>query len=117
MFSPDAPPIGCPRTAPLNTGGGPLDSRAAGGQVTVIESDGTDTLTAVEFLEFSDRTVANRTVPSDFTGDDKSDILWCNGTMGANSMWQMNGSSIAADAGQTSVSTSWSVQAGLGIAA
>jgi len=66
------------------------------GSMTVSGSGATDTLTHIQQLAFSDRTVTIQTAPhasSDFNGDGKSDILFQN-TDGSVGMWQMNGATV-----------------------
>jgi hypothetical protein len=46
---------------------------------------------AWEILQGSNSHTTGRTVPSDFTGDGKPDILWRNVSTGENYLWYMNG--------------------------
>ena len=49
--------------------------------------EGTDTLTSIEWLQFSDGTRKLGSVADDFNGDGKSDILWRNASTGADTIW------------------------------
>ena len=61
------------------------------GAWTVTSSDGTDTLTNVEALRFSDRRVDfAKAIPDDVTGNGTSDILW-RGSDGSVAVWAMKG--------------------------
>ena len=60
--------------------------------------DGVNTLTNIEVLQFSDGTRWLKTTASDFNGDGKSDILWRNGSSGADAIWKA--ATAAAGAGQ-----------------
>lgn len=61
-------------------------TRGAGG-ITVTGADGTDLLTGIERLQFSDGDVLLGSVASDFDGDGQSDLLWRNAGTGANAIW------------------------------
>ena len=50
-------------------------------------NDGTDTLSNIEFLQFSDGTRKLGSVASDFNGDGKSDLVWRNVSTGADAIW------------------------------
>jgi glucose/arabinose dehydrogenase len=90
------------------SGGGGLDratysgARAAytlthnvDGSWTVAGPEGTDTLTTVERLMFSDQTVVIRASPvADFSGEGNGDFLWQNTTTSQAVVWLMNGTSV-----------------------
>ncbi len=84
-----------------------------GAWTVTTASDGTDTLRNVEVLHFSDQDVnltAGATVPRDFNGDGKSDVLWRNAN-GDVALWNSNSGSSAltfADFGQ--VASIWAIQ-------
>ena len=65
----------------------------SGTTLTVAGPDGTDTLTHIEKLAFSDQTIASGLDPlfHDFSGDLHSDFLWQNDS-GQVALWLMNGS-------------------------
>ena len=71
----------------------PATPSPAGSTWTVTDTnladgnEGTDTLTGIEFLKFSDGTRSLKTAASDFNGDGKSDILWRNASSGADAIW------------------------------
>ncbi|MBK3732910.1 hypothetical protein GAY29_07265 [Azospirillum brasilense] len=81
-----------------------------GGTLTVrdkIGSNGTDTLSGIEQLTFSDRTIAAPTGPAprlDFDGNGRADLVWQN-AQGGLTLWSMNGAQATAtfmgDAGST----------------
>jgi hypothetical protein len=64
-------------------------SRNANGTWTVTSSQGTDTLTGMEYLKFSDRMVALRDAGGDLNGDNISDAIW-RGTDGTVVYWTYN---------------------------
>ena len=84
------------------------------GSVTVSsQADGADTITNVEYLQFSDQLV-HVAPKSDFNGDGKSDILLRDGATGACFIWQMNGLKLLSDAsygyvGWTPPNNMWTV--------
>jgi hypothetical protein len=67
------------------------------GSYTVSGTDGTDSLTAVELLQFADQTMSLGVAHSDFNADGKSDILWQN-TSGQAGVWLLNGASATLEA-------------------
>jgi Ca2+-binding RTX toxin-like protein len=71
----------------------------SGAATTVSGPDGTDTLTGIERLQFSDLLISNgHTRPAvDFDGNGKTDILWKN-TDGTISVWTMDGTTNTAGA-------------------
>jgi Ca2+-binding RTX toxin-like protein len=65
------------------------------GSWTVAGPEGTDTLTTVERLVFSDQTVVIRASPvADFSGEGNGDFLWQNTTTRQAAVWLMNGQSV-----------------------
>lgn len=92
------------------------------GRVTVTSAgEGTDVLTRVETLRFSDQDVtatAPNPVRRDFGGDGKSDILLRNAATGALNLWTMNGRTMVANsrvqAGGSNVTVS-AAQSSIGI--
>jgi Ca2+-binding RTX toxin-like protein len=69
----------------------------AGNSYTVTDNVGTegvDTLTNVEKLQFSDSTVSLGRTPGDYNGDGKSDILIRNNSTGMLWQYQLNGTAI-----------------------
>ena len=81
-----------------------------GGGVRVSGPDGTDTLTTVELMSFSDGIFsAQGQLPhNDFNGDDKSDILWRHDN-GTPSIWHMNGPQIQSTADLPMVANDWKI--------
>jgi hypothetical protein len=72
-------------------------------------TDGNDTLTNIEYLQFDDTTITlGSTVASDFDGDGKSDILWTS-TSGAVAIWLMDGTTMTSSAFVATPGTEWSV--------
>ena len=64
------------------------------GSVTIAGANGTDTLTSVEFAQFSDGTVSLMgQVRNDLNGDGKGDILWQNSD-GTAAVWLLNGATV-----------------------
>jgi glucose/arabinose dehydrogenase len=55
--------------------------------------NGTDTLTTVEVLDFSDRDVVLDNAFRTFSGDGTSDLMWRNANTGAVAVWEMAGAS------------------------
>jgi hypothetical protein len=53
--------------------------------------NGTDTLTTVEVLDFSDRDVVLDNAFRTFSGDGTSDLMWRNAATGAVAVWEMSG--------------------------
>ncbi len=95
-----------PRSAYTITALGSLGSQVSG-------PDGTDTLTNVEWLVFSDQTVPGMSTPttvvkpvSDFNGDSLSDIL-LQSTSGAVLMYQMAGDQIQSSMTVAAPSSAW----------
>ena len=81
---------------------------------TVNGPDGTDTLTSVEFLQFSDLSIRTlEHAERDFGNDGKSDILWRN-TNGSVLAWNMNGTTIASSPLLAGVSADWKIADGSG---
>jgi Ca2+-binding RTX toxin-like protein len=66
-------------------------SRAVG-TVSITGPDGSDTLSNIEILQFSDITLRLNSTASDFNGDGQSDILWRNAVTGGNSIWRSGAS-------------------------
>jgi hypothetical protein len=64
-------------------------------------ADGTDTVTNVEFLDFTDRDVFLDRAARTFAGDGASDIAW-RSTSGVTAIWSMNGGTVTQAA-----NTSW----------
>lgn len=64
-------------------------------------ADGTDTVTSVEFLDFTDRDVFLDRAAQTFSGDGASDIVW-RSTSGVTAIWSMNGGTVTQAA-----NTSW----------
>ncbi|MBP2315832.1 FG-GAP-like repeat-containing protein, partial [Azospirillum soli] len=97
--------------------------RRTGGQITVAKYDGTETdrLSGIETLKFGDKTyqVSDlRTPRGDFNGDGRADVLWRDGRTNALSIWDLNGSKIAAardvsvqETGVALPGASWAVEA------
>lgn len=81
-------------------------TRTPGGGWTVTSADGTDTLTGIETLSFSDRDVFLDRASQSFAGDGTSDLLLrhSNGTL---SVWFVQGASISG-AGLGSITAEWS---------
>ena len=78
------------------------------GNVTVAGADGTDVLTGIEKLTFSDSSVFLKPAGNDFDGDGKSDILWRNTATGANTIWK-TGNIATAQAVATIADQAWKV--------
>ncbi|WP_395646394.1 FG-GAP-like repeat-containing protein [Terricaulis sp.] len=69
--------------------------RNADGSWTVVSSDGTDTLTGVEFLDFTDRDVHLTSADTNFSGDGTSDVLFRR-TDGIVAAWSVTGTTVNA---------------------
>jgi Ca2+-binding RTX toxin-like protein len=63
-------------------------TRTATGYTVSGGTDGTDTLSGIEKISFSDQTVTIKAADNDFDGDGKSDVLWRNTSTGANTIWK-----------------------------
>ena len=84
-------------------------NRNPDGTWTVIAgADGTDTLTSIEFLDFTDRDVFLDRAASTLTGDGTSDILLRNTLTGALSVWFVQGTNFTS-ASLGNADNTWSV--------
>ena len=73
-------------------------------------SDGTDTLTGIEWPQFSDALIHLGGAPAlDSNGDGKSDIFWRNTSTGETSLWLMNGTAIDSTGGFGNIAADWQV--------
>lgn len=72
-------------------------------------AEGVDTLTSVEFLDFTDRDVFLDRAYSTFSGDGTSDVFMrhSSGTMGA---WFVNGAGVTGAAGLGSLDLAWTIE-------
>jgi Ca2+-binding RTX toxin-like protein len=79
----------------------------ANGDVQVVGPDGTDTLTSIERLKFSNVTLTKQ--DADFSGDFQSDLLWRHndGTLFA---WLMNNGQRATDVDLSKIPTQWHIE-------
>ena len=85
-------------------------TRTLGGYTVSGGSEGTDTLTGIERLQFSDALVKlGRPLP-DNNGDGTSDLLWRNSD-GSTSQWLMNGTSVQTYGSFGQVPTAWQIAA------
>lgn len=84
--------------------------RNANGTWTVSAgADGTDTVTSVEFLDFTDRDVFLDRAYSTFSGDGTSDVFMRHST-GAMGVWFVNGAGVTGAAGLGAVALSWAIE-------
>ena len=71
-------------------------------------NDGADTLSNIEFLQFSDSTRKLGSVASDFNGDGKSDLVWRNVSTGADAIW-LSGNSATKQSVATIADPNWKI--------
>ena len=84
--------------------------RNPSGTWTVIAgAEGTDTLTGVEFLDFTDRDVFLDRAYSTFSGDGTSDVFMRHST-GAMGVWFVNGSGVTGAAGLGAIDPAWAIE-------
>jgi hypothetical protein len=67
---------------------------------------GSDTLTGIEKLQFSDQTFILSRAAHDYNGDGKSDTMW-RYTDGSTSLWLMNGTSVQTYGSFGAIPTAW----------
>ena len=82
-----------------------------GNAVTVTDNvgtDGTDTLSNIEQLTFSDKTLSLRAAANDFNGDASSDLLWSNPN-GSLAQWQENGTSYIGGGVMSGAGGNWAI--------
>jgi hypothetical protein len=84
----------------------------SGNSVIVSGPDGTDTLTHIEKLAFSDQTVTDGPSPisADFNGDGYGDILWQHNN-GTPAMWLMHGTFSIGNAVMGNPGADWQIKA------
>ncbi len=88
-------------------------TRVGGGYTVTanVGTEGVDTLTNVEKLQFSDQTMSLAKAVGDFNGDGKSDLLVQDSSGGALfEEWQMNGTTLTSSNFVAGLGTDWSVQ-------
>jgi uncharacterized delta-60 repeat protein len=79
------------------------------GVLTITSADGTDTISGVERLQFSDRTIYTATL-ADTNADGVSDLVWHNTSTGANTLWR-NADSTKSQAMGTQADAAWRILA------
>jgi Ca2+-binding RTX toxin-like protein len=77
---------------------------------TADGDEGTDTLSGIEWLQFSDGATKLGRVLADTSGDGKSDLMWRN-TDGSTSLWLMNGTSVQTYGSFGQIPTAWQIAA------
>ena len=82
------------------------------GSWTVTSADGTDTVTNIEFLDFSDRDVFLDRAEHTFSGDGTSDLLLRRHSDGVTAIWTMNGATVtSAGVTQFQAGSEWTIEA------
>jgi Ca2+-binding RTX toxin-like protein len=72
--------------------------------------EGTDTLSGIEWLQFSDGATKLGRQLNDTSGDGKSDLMWRNSD-GSTSLWLMNGTSVQTYGSFGQIPTAWQISA------
>jgi Ca2+-binding RTX toxin-like protein len=73
-------------------------------------NEGTDTLSGIEWLQFSDGATKLGRQLNDTSGDGKSDLMWRNSD-GSTSLWLMNGTSVQTYGSFGQIPTAWQISA------
>jgi hypothetical protein len=76
---------------------------------TVTGPDGTDTLTSVNLLKFTDRTMALPAAPDDYFAAGNSDLLFQNAS-GTYAVWETNGAAVIGGGNVGSPGTGWTFE-------